>query len=216
MRIPADHGHLEANLRRPEGEPLGAAVVAHPHPQHGGTMHTKAVFRTAQALNEAGMSALRFNFRGVGTSTGSYDEGRGEQDDVRSALAYLEREAPGLPLVVAGFSFGSMVGLRVAAGDRRAGAMVGLGLPVTMYDFGFLEGLDRPLLVIQGEEDQFGPAGKARAILEPLSPWIRVESIGGSGHFFEGHFEELKDRIREFLLRGAGAEALADARGVTG
>lgn len=172
-------------------------------------MHTKAVFRTAQALTEAGLLALRFNFRGVGTSTGSYDEGRGEREDVRAALDFLGDEEPGLPLVLAGFSFGSMVGLQVMMEDSRVVAGVGLGLPVTMYDFGFLADLHRPLVVVQGERDQFGGADEVRRTLPPLSPWIQVEPIEGSDHFFEGHFEELKDRVRGFFLRGAGGEALA-------
>ena len=216
MQIPADHGHLEANLRRPEGEPIGAAVVCHPHPQHGGTMHTKAVFRTAQAMNEAGLLVLRFNFRGVGTSTGSYDEGRGERDDVRTALDFLEEEASDLPLVLAGFSFGSMVGLRVMMDDPRVVAGVGLGLPVRLYDFDFLRALDRPLLVVQGENDQFGAAEEATRILEPLSPRIRVEEIQGTQHFFDGRFEELKESVRGFLLQGEGAEALTQGSSAVG
>ncbi|MFP3948321.1 MAG: alpha/beta hydrolase, partial [Longimicrobiales bacterium] len=147
MKISVSHGHLEATIREPDGTPRGAAVVCHPHPQHGGTMHTKAVFRTAQALNEVGIRVLRFNFRGVGTSTGEWDGGVGEKEDVRAALDWMASEEPDLPLVLAGFSFGSRMGLEVAGRDSRVRALVGLGLPVAHYDFEFLRDLDRPLLV---------------------------------------------------------------------
>ena len=129
MLIPAPHGHLEAALREPSGTATAAALVCHPHPQYGGTMHTKAVFRAAQALNEAGCIALRFNFRGVGTSTGSWDEGRGETDDARVAMDFLAEHAPGLPLVSGGFSFGSRIALRIGIPDERVSRMIALGAP---------------------------------------------------------------------------------------
>ena len=110
----------------------GAAIVCHPHPLHGGTMHTKAVYRAAQGLNDAGLVSLRFNFRGVGLSTGSHDEGIGERDDLRAAIDWIEMEFPHLPLVVGGFSFGSMVGLSVGAEDDRVIGLLGLGLPVNL------------------------------------------------------------------------------------
>ena len=130
--IPAPHGLLEGLLRLPDGmaasasdgeaRPAHAAVVCHPHPQFGGTMHNKVVFRLAAALVEHGIPALRFNFRGVGRSTGSYDEGRGEADDVRAALAALAARYPGVPLLLAGFSFGAWVGLPVGCADPRVTA----------------------------------------------------------------------------------------------
>ena len=129
MNIPAPHGHLEAAHREPPGTLRGAGVVCHPHPLQGGTMHTKAVFRAAQALADVKIAALRFNFRGVGTSTGSYDQGLGEKDDVLATLDWLEERHPGLPLVVGGFSFGSMVALSAAATDPRVVALFGHLLP---------------------------------------------------------------------------------------
>lgn len=208
MKIPVSHGHLEATLREPEGPPRGSAVVCHPHPQHGGTMHTKAVFRTAQALNDVGIRALRFNFRGVGTSTGSWGGGEGEKEDVRAALEWMSSEAPELPLILAGFSFGSRVGLEVASRDGRVQAMVGLGLPVDHYDFAFLQGLGRPLLVVQGAEDEFGDEEAIRALFEELEEGAELAVVPGSDHYFHDHFDELKDAIRGFFRSGAGADVL--------
>src|ERR671918_2684234 len=127
-------GRLEAILMHPDGEPEAAAVVCHAHPLHGGIMHFKVVFRAAKALQRHGAAALRFNFRGVGRSDGTHDDGRGEQDDVRAALDELERRFPGLPLLLGGFSFGASMALRVAATDARPRALFALGLPMAMMN----------------------------------------------------------------------------------
>jgi alpha/beta superfamily hydrolase len=212
MQVPVSHGHLEAILKEPDATPRGAAVVCHPHPLHGGTMHTKAVYRSAQALNEAGLLALRFNFRGVGTSTGSYEEGVGEQDDLRAALDWLAAERPELPLVVGGFSFGSMVALSVGVEDERVDALFGMGLPVDMderYDYGFLEDAGKPILVVQGENDEFGPARRVRAILAPLGSHITVVPVAGTDHYFEGRLDELRSVIRGYFGSGPGSRVLA-------
>ncbi len=207
MRIPVSHGHLEANLREAESEEIrGAAVICHPHPLHGGTMHTKAVFRTAQALSEAGFHALRFNFRGVGTSTGSFGEGIDEMEDARAALDWLEERFPDAPLLLGGFSFGSRVALRTGVEDPRVKAMFGLGLAVSLFDYDFLDGVDRPVLIVQGENDEFGSGARVAAALEELEGPITLERIAGSGHFFHDHFEELQDVLREYFTSGPGAE----------
>lgn len=208
MKIPVSHGYLEASLREPDGEPRGAAVVCHPHPLHGGTMHTKAVFRTAQALNEAGLLALRFNFRGVGTSTGSYEEGVGEKEDVRAALDWLADEAPGLPLVAGGFSFGSIVGLSVGAEDARVRAMVGLGLPLELSDASFLADAGKPVLVVQGEHDQFGPAAEIEETVGGWGEHVTMVAVAGADHFFHERFDELREAVRGYFMEGAGAAAL--------
>lgn len=211
-KIPVSHGHLEAILKEPESAPRGAAIVCHPHPLHGGTMHTKAVYRSAQALNEAGLVALRFNFRGVGASTGSYEEGVGEQDDLRAAMDWLVERHPELPVVVGGFSFGSMVALNVGAGDDRAVALLGLGLPVDLderYDFGFLADVDKPVLVVQGENDEFGPARRVEEVLAPLGSHITVVSVAGTDHYFEGRLDELRDAVRGYFETGPGSRVLA-------
>ncbi len=208
MNIPASHGHLEAALREPIGSPLAAGVVCHPHPLHGGTMHTKAVFRAAQALADARIAALRFNFRGVGTSTGSYEEGIGEQADVGAALDWLEERYPSLPLVVGGFSFGSMVALGAAASDLRVVALFGLGLPVRMYDYTFLADVDKPVLIVQGEDDEFGSGPEVEAVTDRLGANVTLVRIPGGDHYFSGRIDELRDAVSEFFLSGPGKSAL--------
>jgi len=175
-------------------------------------MHTKAVFRAAQAFNEAGLLALRFNFRGVGRSTGSYEEGVGEQEDVRAALDWLQREAPGLPLVAGGFSFGSMVSLSATVDDPRVCAYLGMGVPVRMYDFSFLANARGPLLVVQGDDDEFGPGEEVERLLAPLGDHVTVVRVPHSDHYFHDHFDELKAAIRDFFgPDGPGGAALAAA-----
>lgn len=200
MQIPVSHGHLEARLRPADGPVRGAAVVCHPHPLHGGTMHTKAVFRTAQALNSVGITALRFNYRGVGHSTGSYDDGIGEQEDAKAALDFLEARSPGVPLFLAGFSFGSLVGLRLALEDPRIRACVGLGLPLTIYNFSFLAELNRPVRIIQGEEDQFGSGTAVAELVEELGRHISLVRIPKSDHFFHHRSDALQEAVVSFFL----------------
>jgi len=210
-RIPVAHGHLEAILKHPESSPRGAAVVCHPHPLHGGTMHTKAVYRAAQGLNEAGLIALRFNFRGVGTSTGSFEEGIGEQDDLRAALAWIEERHPDLPLIVGGFSFGSMVALSVGADDARAAGLLGLGLPVEMderYDYGFLADVAKPVLVVQGENDEFGSGERVASVLEPLGDHITLVRVPDTDHYFADRLDELRGAVRGYYESGPGARLL--------
>lgn len=205
MRIPAPHGHLEADLKPAEGDARGAAIVCHPHPQHGGTMHTKAVFRTAQALAEVGFDVLRFNFRGVGTSTGSYGGGQGEEEDLRAALDWQERHTPDVPVLLGGFSFGARVALTVGVSDSRARALLGLGLPLAMYDFGFLNGAQKPVLLVQGEDDEYGDGVVLRSLVDRFSGTIDVQAISGADHYFNNRFEELKSVVKEYFTCGAGA-----------
>jgi uncharacterized protein len=211
VKIPVSHGHLEAALREPDGAARGAAVVCHPHPIYGGTMHTKAVYRAAQGLNEAGLVALRFNFRGVGTSTGSHDEGIGEREDARAALDWLEARYPELPMIMGGFSFGSMVGLSVGSEDDRVVGLLGMGLPVEMdrYDYSYLADADKPVLVVQGERDEFGPGEVVAAALGDLGPTITLVRVPDADHYFTGHLEELKDAVRGYYASGPGAKLMA-------
>ncbi len=174
-------------------------------------MHTKAVYRAAQALNEAGLVALRFNFRGVGTSTGSHDEGIGERDDARAALDWLEAEYPELPIVMGGFSFGSMVGLSVGSEEDRVAGLLGMGLPVEMdrYDYSYLAKADKPVLVVQGERDEFGRGEVVAAALADLGPMITLVRVPDADHYFTGHLEELKAAVRGYYASGPGAKLLA-------
>ena len=138
--IPVAHGRLEAILKEPrEGPAIGVALVLHPHPLGGGTMHNKVVFRAASALNEAGLITLRINFRGVGQSTGEHDEGRGELEDVRTGLQCLAEEYPQQSITrFVVFTFGAWVGLEVGISDERVMNLISIGTPVDKYDFGFL------------------------------------------------------------------------------
>src|SRR6185503_10240427 len=134
-----------------------AAIVCHPHPLFGGTMHNKVVFRIARAFQDAGFAVLRFNFRGVGKSEGQHDQGRGEQDDLRAAMEFMESKYTDAEIWLAGFSFGAAVMLRVACAERRVRALVAAGAPMLKYDFSHLKGCDKPMLFVQGTLDEYGP-----------------------------------------------------------
>jgi hypothetical protein len=191
-------GRLEAVLMRPETPPLAAAVVCHAHPLHGGMMHFKVVFRAAKALQSAGLAVLRFNFRGVSRSEGVHDHGRGEQEDARAALFELEDRFPGLPLVLGGFSFGSVVALRVAARDARARAVFALGFPLSLADATVLRAFEKPRLFVQGERDAFGPGESLRALVEPLPPPRELVVVAGADHFFDGHLDALQGAVADW------------------
>lgn len=171
-------------------------------------MHTKAVFRAAQALADAGIAGLRFNFRGVGTSTGSYEEGIGEKDDLPAVLDWLEERYPGLPLVAGGFSFGSMVSLSYSVTDPRVVALFGIGIPVRLYDYTFLKGVDKPVLIVQGEEDEFGSGPEVEPVVAELGSHVTLVRIPGADHYFNGHADEMKDALTDFFRDGPGSDAL--------
>jgi hypothetical protein len=206
LLIPAPHGRLEAILKEPRARPSsarGAALVLHPHPLHGGTMHNKVVFRAAAALNEAGLTVLRINFRGVGQSTGTHDDARGERDDARAALDYLVKQYPRQPITLSGFSFGARVGLEVGAQDARVTRLIGIGTPVNMYDFAFLEACRKPVLFVHGERDEYGDVEAVRALAAGLRAHadIQLSIIEGAGHFFDRHLDEMKRVITEWTER---------------
>jgi uncharacterized protein len=205
-------GRLETILwstsKQGEGaQPPLAAVVCHPHPLFGGTMHNKVVYQTAKTIHRYGLPVARFNFRGVGLSEGTHDKGVGEEDDVRAVLDFLAEEFPGVPQLVAGFSFGSWVGLRAGCGDPRVTELLGLGLPVGDLDsrgFAYLDSCDKQKLLVSGEFDRFGPLDKLRAMVEQFAPHVqentRVAIVRGGDHFFTGHLPELDHAIAEWLL----------------
>ena len=171
-------------------------------------MQTKPVFRAAQALADVNIASVRFNFRGVGTSTGSYDGGVGEKEDVLASLDWLEERYAGMPLVAGGFSFGSMVGLSVGAEDPRVVALFGLGLPVRLYDYGFLAGVQKPVLVVQGDEDDLGSGAELEPIVAALGSHVTLARIAGADHYFDGHIDEVKAVLSEYFLNGPGGEAV--------
>jgi uncharacterized protein len=202
--IPVAHGHLEAILKEPRDRPArGVALVLHPHPLGGGTMHNKVVFRAASGLNDAGLTTLRINFRGVGQSSGEHDEGRGELDDVRVGLDYLATNYPGIPTTLCGFSFGARVGLEVGISDSRVVNLISIGTPVDKYDFSFLLACRKPILFVHGNRDEFGDATQLRRLAEQLEGRTDVELrvIEGADHFFAGHLDELKLTITEWITR---------------
>jgi uncharacterized protein len=201
VNIPTPQGHLEGILKPEERGtvPEYAALVCHPHPLGGGTMHNKVVFKVAQTLQKLDMPTLRFNFRGVGHSTGTYDEGRGEMEDVRFALEFLSRRYPGLPVILAGFSFGAYVGLRVAVIDDRVQVMIGLGVPARMFDGDTLQGCHKPKLFIHGTEDDIAPYELAKKWFEQVPAPKSLVAVQGADHFFQGRLEEVQAIIVEFV-----------------
>jgi alpha/beta superfamily hydrolase len=201
--IAAPHGRLEAILKEPRAgqSARGVALVLHPHPLGGGTMHNKVVFRAASALNDAGFITLRVNFRGVGQSTGEHDEGRGEAEDVRVALDYLAEQYSELPITLAGFSFGSRVGIEVGMADERVRHLISIGTPVDKYDFSFLRSCHKPILFVHGDRDEFGSVESLRALVAslPKDAHARLEIIENADHFFEGRLDEMKKVITAWI-----------------
>jgi len=198
--LPGPSGRLEAIYKRADRAPR-SALVCHPHPQHGGTMHNKVVYRAAKAFEGLGWSVLRFNFRGVGASEGSFEDGRGEAEDVTAALDWPAGRDPGAPLVVAGFSFGNAVGLPVGAKDDRVSHLVGIGTPTDRFPFDLLAEVPKPKLFIQSDNDEHGPLPELEAGLARVAkPWELVV-IEGADHFFEGRLPEMQRAIADFFMK---------------
>ncbi|HEY3123781.1 MAG TPA: alpha/beta fold hydrolase [Thermoanaerobaculia bacterium] len=194
-------GSLEGLWKEVPGPRLGSAVFAHPHPLHGGTLHNKVVFRAVQALTAAGYATLRFNFRGVGLSQGSYDAGRGEVEDFRAALDEAHRLG-GLPIVAGGFSFGAAAALRAIGADERVVALVAVGLPVATESGANLARPGVPAIFIAGERDTFGPP----ALLADLAgDSSEIVVVPDTDHFFEGKLPELERAIAQFLAELSAA-----------
>jgi alpha/beta superfamily hydrolase len=187
LRGPA--GRLEALLNTGRPDAPYAALVCHPHPHGGGTMHNKVVYHTMKAFSSFGLPVLRFNFRSVGLSEGIHDEGYGEQEDVQAALNWVEQNF-NLPILFAGFSFGSNVGLRACCGDPRVKGLIGLGVPVRAegrdYTYGFLPKCTAPKLFISGDHDQYGPRVVMEEVFERAPDPKRLVWIAGADHFFQG------------------------------
>jgi alpha/beta superfamily hydrolase len=201
-------GRLEALLNAGAENATHAAVVCHPHPLFGGTLHNKVVFHTMKALNGFGFPVLRFNFRGTGLSEGEHDSGLGEVEDVRTALDWLDHEFH-LPLIFAGFSFGAAVGLRASCADPRVEALIGVGVPVVsvaadteeprVYTYDFLHDCVKAKLFVSGARDQFGPRSKLEALAASVPEPKKLVIIEGADHFFEGRLRELREAVENWV-----------------
>ncbi len=208
--IKASHGKLEAVLKEPKGDVKGVALVCHPHPLGGGTMHNKVVFKASAGLVDSGLITLRFNFRGVGNSTGEHDDGDGERQDVLDALDYLTENYPKEPITLAGFSFGSRVGTEVAMKDKRVVRLISIGTPVDKYrDYEFLENLRKPILFVHGDKDEFGSIENLNELIAKVSAVTDtfVKIFENCGHFFDKHLTQLRTAIHDWAL-----EKIAESR----
>lgn len=193
-------GRLEALIEEPEeGDPLEAAVVCHPHPRGGGTMHNKVVYRLARGLRKTGCVVLRLNYRGVNLSEGEYDHGIGETDDARAALRELEHRYPGLPLLAAGFSFGSRVTLRLASQEAGIRRVIAAGFPTTIAERDFAYQVRVPKYFVHSTHDEFGPQAQLREFFESLPEPKRLEWVEASDHFFRDALDAF-----EAIIMGIG------------
>jgi uncharacterized protein len=194
-------GRLEAILWTPSGvaRPPLAAVVCHPHSLFGGTMHNKVVYQTAKSLDARGLPVLRFNFRGAGLSAGEHDRGYGEQGDVRAALDFFASAFPGVPLLVAGFSFGAWVGLRAGCEHPRVSHLIGLGVPVNDSDFSFLIRCAKPKLFVHGSNDEHGAVDKVKTLVASLPGENHLVVVEGADHFFAGKLQRLDGAINSWF-----------------
>lgn len=211
--IPGPSGRLEALLDEPVARPsqLGiveaddpprvraAVVFGHPHPQLGGTMHTKTVYQSAKALTRIGCAVLRFNFRGAGTSAGVFDDGPGEMDDFRAALDFMHARYPHTPLWSAGMSFGAWIGLSVGAQDARVSALLGLSAPVCKYDFSAVAASPTPKFFIHGEFDEVCSLNDVRRFYAHAAEPKELIVIGTSDHLFDGRLTEVTETIEDLL-----------------
>jgi len=194
-------GRLEAVLWTPTGgaTPALVAVVCHPHPLFGGTLHNKVVYQATKALDALAIPVLRFNFRGAGLSAGVHDRGQGERGDVKAALDFVAAEFPGVPLLLAGFSFGAWVGLRAGCEDARVSRLVGLGIPVNSSDFSYLRQCNKPKLFVHGSNDEHGNIEKVRALIPTFAGSNHLAVVDGVDHFFAGKLGEVGRAIHAWL-----------------
>jgi uncharacterized protein len=201
IMIPGPAGRLEALLEEPaNGDPVHAVLVCHPHPQHGGTMHNKVVYRLARGLRRTGAVVLRFNFRGVHLSEGSYANGDGEVEDARAALNYLHDRYPHIPFSLAGFSFGSRVILRLGCEkSNQAQRLIAAGYPTRWPDLEVLHGCTKEKVFVQSTRDEFGPKPQLEALVEELPKPKALYFVEAQDHFFAGALGEFESLIEELI-----------------
>lgn len=202
VQLPGPAGRLEALLEEPEGkDPREAVVLCHPHPNYGGTMHNKVVYRLARALRETGSAVLRFNFRGAGRSQGAWDRGRGELEDARSALKWLRNQYPGLPYALAGFSFGARIALELGSDGEHASRIIAAGFPLAYQHLEFLNHSGVARYFLHSTNDEHAPQAAFEEFFERLSGPKRLIWIPSKDHFFAGGLDELEKAARA-LPRG--------------
>jgi hypothetical protein len=194
-------GRLEALIDEPSTPPRAAVAFAHPLPTHGGTMHTKAVYQGAKGLVRAGCAVLRFNFRGVGRSDGTFDQGPGEMEDFRAALDYLAKRYPGVSLWAAGFSFGAWIALETGASDDRVRVLIGIAPPVSKngYDFSRTKQSTKPKFFVQGEADDICPIQDMWKFYGELHEPKELVVIDAADHLFDGHTTEVGEALEDLL-----------------
>ncbi len=195
-------GRLEALIESPDDStPIErVAVICHPHPLHGGTMHNKVVFRLARAAREASAAVVRFNFRGVGQSAGAYDSGIGEQDDLRAVFRFAAQRCPGKPLVAGGFSFGSRVGLRVVCGESAVESFLAVGTPVEHGEWDFLADCGCPTHFLHSSNDEHGRRPTMEAVFAKTAEPKTLTWIEASDHFFGDALDALEQAARDAIL----------------
>ena len=194
-------GRIEALLEEPEGAVRAAVVFAHPHPMFGGTMHTKAVYQGAKGLTRIGCAVLRFNFRGVGSSEGTFDQGEGEMSDFRAALDLMAARHPGVALWAAGFSFGSWIAMETGAQDSRVSVLIGVAPPITREGYAWNHTLasDKPKFFVQGEMDEICPLKDMRTFYAQLKEPKELVVIDAASHLFDGKTNEVGEALEDLL-----------------
>ena len=195
-------GRLEALLEEPEENlPLEAAVVCHPHPRHGGTMHNKVVYRIARGLRKAGCVVLRFNYRGVNLSEGEYANGIGETEDARAVFNELRERYANLPVMAAGFSFGARVALRLTSQEATIGRVIAVGFPTRATDDDFVHHIKVTKYFVQSTNDEFGPRADLTRIFESVPEPKELEWIPAGDHFFQGALDAFEAAIERLGAR---------------
>ena len=200
--LPGPAGQLEALLNVGESDATHAALVCHPHPLYGGTMHNKVVYHCMKALTKFGFHVLRFNFRGAGLSEGKHDEGDGEREDVKAAIDFLAREF-GLPIIFAGFSFGAATGLKALCADKRVVGMISLGTPVAAegrhYKYEFLKECVKPKLFVSGGNDQYSPRPALEQVFAKAAEPKKLVIIEDTEHFFVGKLDRRQAAVEAWI-----------------